>query len=131
MWLQHHWYKHKSHCILLLKKNNILECIDLKNNKATLTEKDIILLLQTIYRYNDTIFLMFLDKVFCSSYKVQELLKDINDSRQQKSVKKLYLTLLDCFEYSRVYQHFITKLPLPKNKAVSVYNRIKVVKLYK
>jgi len=105
--------------LLLVKKNNVLECIDLEDNMATLKEKDIILLLQTIRCYNDTIFLLLIDKIFRISCKVQELLKDINDSRQQKGAKKLYLTLLDCFEYSGVFKHLISRLPLPKHKMVS------------
>ncbi|XP_065906420.1 protein NLRC3-like isoform X2 [Dysidea avara] len=106
----------------LLKKNDILECLDLEDNMATLTEKDIILLLQVIHRCNNTIFLLFLDKVFRTSHKVQELLKDINDCRQQKSVKILYLTLLDCFDYSGVYQRFISKLPFPRSKVSITYH---------
>ena len=105
--------------VQLVKKNNVLECIYLQDNIATLEEKDIILLLQMICHCNDTIFLLFLDEIFRTSCKVQELLKNINDGRQQKGAKKLYLTLLDCFEYSGVFKHLISRLPLPKHKMVS------------
>jgi len=95
-----------------LKKNRTLECIYLQDNMATLTEKDVVLLLQTIHHYNDVVFALFLDKIFCTAHKVQEQLQIINDTRQRKEVKQLRLSLLNIsggrIKFPKFCQHFIT-----------------------
>ena len=79
--------------VRLLKKNRTLECIYLQGNMTTLTEKDVLLLLQTIHRYNDIIYALLIDKIFCTADKVQEQLKIINNVREQKGVTQLRLSL--------------------------------------
>ncbi|XP_065908559.1 uncharacterized protein [Dysidea avara] len=79
--------------VRLLKKNRTLECIYLQGNMTTLTEKDVLLLLQTIHHYNDIIYALLIDKIFCTADKVQEQLKIINNVREQKGVTQLRLSL--------------------------------------
>ena len=101
----------------MLTKNKTLEWIGLNNNMETLTEEDIIVLLQAIIRgRNDTVYMMFIDSVFYTSSKVQHQLKIINDRRQKRGVDKLCLAILDCFKYNEVCQRFISKLPFIDKK---------------
>ncbi|XP_065907025.1 protein NLRC3-like isoform X2 [Dysidea avara] len=95
----------------MLKKNNTLEWIGLKDNMTSLKEEDIVLLLQQIRDYNDTIFMIFLDNIFYSSHKVQYHLRAINHQRKLKGQEKLNLSLLSCFKRHEICQQFISRVP--------------------
>ncbi|XP_065897036.1 protein NLRC3-like isoform X2 [Dysidea avara] len=102
----------------MLKKNQTLEWIGLKNNLETLKEADIILLVRTIRYHNNTIYMLFLDNVFHTSPIIQGHLTMINVNRQQMNVKKLSLSLLDCFKYHESCQQFVSRFSFLSNKAI-------------
>ncbi|XP_065906829.1 uncharacterized protein [Dysidea avara] len=101
----------------MLKKNKTLEWIGLANNRSTLAEGDIIMLLQTIRYHNNTVFMLFLDNAFHTSDKVQEQLQILDHTREQRGVQKISLTLLDCFKYHETCQRIISNVPFMKNEA--------------
>ena len=105
----------------MLRKNTTLEWIGLKDNMTTLKEEDIVLLLQEIYDYNDTVFMIFLDNIFHTSHVVQDHLKVINDQRQLKRQEKLRLSFLGCFKHHEICQRFISRLPFTSDDEVSLY----------
>jgi len=104
----------------MLKVNRTLIWIGLKDNMATLKEKDILTLLQIIRAYNDTVVMIFLDNVLYSSQKVQESLNIINEERQLKGKQKLNLSLLGCFKRYEICQHIISRMPFIKKDMVSL-----------
>ena len=110
----------------MLKKNKTLEWIGLTNNIATLTEEDIVLLLREICDHNNTIYMIFIDKVFYTSDNVQEQLQIFNDKRQQRGVENLHLAIKfhpskPClvFKYQEMCVQLIAKLPFIRHNTVS------------
>jgi len=104
----------------MLHKNKTLEWMGLDKNRATLTEGDIIMLLQTIRYRNNTIFMVFIDNDFHTSDKVQEQLQILNHTREERGVQKLSLTLMDCFKNRAIFERIISKVSfMKKNQTVS------------
>lgn len=90
----------------MLKENSTLEWIGLKENKKTLKEEDIVLLLETINNYNTTVYMLMLDDIFCRAPKVQELLTTINASRNNDT-EKLCIRFVDSLRWSNILKLFV------------------------
>ena len=88
----------------MLKENSTLEWIGLRDNKKTIKEEDIILLLETINSHNTTVYMLILDRIFHEAPKVQELLTTLNDSRNNETAK-LCLKLEDSLRFGAVCNH--------------------------
>ena len=116
----------------MLKKNKALQWIGLSNNRATLTERDIVMLLQTICHHNYTVYMVFLDNVFYTSAKVKVELQIVNQRRQKKGVEKLSLALLDAFKYHETSQWIMSKVPFKSTQShtVSLLNVLCVVVVF-
>ena len=105
----------------MLHRNKTLEWIGLDKNRATLTEGDIMMLLRTIhYRNNYTVFMIFLDNAFHTSDEIQEQLQILNDTREQRGVRKLNLTIMDCFKRRETFEHIVSTLPFMQNQVISL-----------
>ena len=101
---------------IMLMKNKTLQWIGLDKNTLTLTEGDIIMLLEIIENYNDTVFMLFIDTPFYTSDKIQEKLQNLNFTRQQRKVQNLNLTLLDCFKFHETCQRIISNVSFMQNQ---------------
>jgi len=99
----------------MLRKNKTLEWIGLSKNRETLTEKDIIMLLQTIHHYNNTVYIIFLDDTFYMSDKIKGQLQILNHSRRQQGVEKLSLSLLEAFKHHETCQNIMSKFPFTRS----------------
>lgn len=85
----------------MLKENSTLEWIGLRDNKKTLKEEDIILLLETIDSYNTTVYMLILDRLFYEAPRVQELLATLNANRNINDIReKLCIRIADCLRWS-------------------------------
>jgi len=104
----------------MLKKNKTLEWIGLSKNRETLTENDIIMLLQTIYHHNNSVYMIFPDDIFYKSDKIKKQLQILNHSRQERGVEKLSLSLLEAFKHHDTCQRIISKLPFTSCENVSL-----------
>jgi len=105
----------------MLKVNETLMWIGLKDNMATLKEEDILTLLRVVQDHNDTVVMIFLDNMLHSSKKVQVRLNIINQERQLKGKQKLNLSLLGCFKRNEICQRIISRIPFIKKDMVSLY----------
>ena len=104
----------------MLQKNKTLQWIGLANNMSTLTEQDIIMLLRTIRHHNNIVFMIFLDNAFHTSDKVQEQLQILNHTREQRGVRKLSLTLMDCFKRREIFERIISTVRFMESQVVSL-----------
>ena len=104
---------------LMLKKNKSLQWIGLSKNRETLTEKDIIILLQTIHHHNNTVYIIFLDDTFYLSDKVNRQLQILNHKRQKLGVEKLSLTLLEAFKHHETCKQIMSKFSFMGSENVS------------
>jgi len=104
----------------MLKKNKTLEWIGLSRNRETLTEKDIIMLLQTIRYHNNTVCMIFLDDTFYMSDKIKGQLQILNHTRRQQGVEKLSLSLLEAFKHHETCQYIVSKLAVTSDVNVSL-----------
>jgi len=84
----------------MLKENSTLEWIGLRDNRKTLKEEDIILLLETINSYNTAVYMLILDSIFHAVPNVQELLATINANRNNARAEKLCIRIEDCLRFS-------------------------------
>ena len=82
-----------------LKHNSTIEWIGLRDNRETLKEEDVILLMDSIYQHNSTLYMLVLDSKFHECPTVQSCLQKINDKRQRDSKQELSLTMIDCARY--------------------------------
>ena len=92
----------------MLKFNSTVEWIALRDNRETLEEESVILLLDSIYQHNNNLYMLALDSKFHQSPAVQSCLQKINAKRQCENKQVLYLKLVDCVHYSQVCQRFFT-----------------------
>ncbi|XP_065908181.1 uncharacterized protein [Dysidea avara] len=103
----------------MLHRNKTLQWIGLDKNRSTLTEGDIIMLLQTIRYRNNTVFMIFIDNAFHTSDNIQELLQILNYTREQRGVRKLSLTLMDCFKRRETFEWIVSTIPFIQNQSPS------------
>ena len=73
-------------------------------------EEDVILLMNSIYYHNSTLYMLVLDSKFHESPTVQSYLQNINAKRQRDNTKKLYLTMIDCAKYGSLCRRLFTLL---------------------
>ena len=92
----------------MLKFNSTVEWIALRDNRETLVEESVILLLDSIYQHNNILYMLALDSKFHQNPAVQSCLQKINTKRQCENNQVLYLKLVDCVRYSQVCQRFFT-----------------------
>ena len=92
----------------VLKVNSTLEWIGMRDNRDTLEEESVISLMDTIYDYNSTLYMLVLDSKFHESPAVQSCLRKINTKRQHNNKQELYLTIIDCVRYGSVCQRLFT-----------------------
>ena len=85
-----------------LKYNSTIEWIGLRDNRETLKEEDVILLMDSIYHHNSTIYMLVLDSKFHESPAVQSCLQKINNKRHHDNKQELSLTMIDCARYGSV-----------------------------
>ena len=104
----------------MLHRNKTLQWIGLDKNRSTLTEGDIIMLLQTIRYRNNTVFMIFIDNAFHTSDNIQELLQILNYTREQRGVRKLSLTLMDCFKRRETFEWIVSTIPFIQNQVISL-----------
>ena len=92
----------------MLKFNSTLEWIGLRDNRDTLEEESIVLLMETIYNHNSTLYMLVLDSQFHENPAVQSWLRKINNKRQHENREKLCLTLIDAARYSQICRRLFT-----------------------
>ena len=93
-----------------LKYNSTIEWIGLRDNRETLKEEDIILLMDSIYHHNNTIYMLVLDSKFHGNPAVQSCLQTINIKRHHDNKQELSLTMIDCARYGSVCRRLFTLL---------------------
>ena len=90
-----------------LKHNSTIEWIGLRDNRETLKKEDVVLLLDSIYYHNNTLYMLALDSKFHQSPDVQSCLQKINTKRQCDNKHILYLKLVECVRYSQLCQRVL------------------------
>ena len=93
-----------------LKYNSTIEWIGLRDNRETLKVEDIVLLMDSIYRYNNTLYMLVLDSIFHESHAVQSCIQKININRQQDNKQELSLTMIDCARFGSICRRLFTIL---------------------
>ena len=93
-----------------LKYNSTIEWIGLRDNRETLKEEDVILLMDSIYQHNSTLYMLVLDSKFHECPTVQSCLQKINDKRRRDSKQELSLTMIDCARYGSFLRRLFTLL---------------------
>ena len=93
-----------------LKYNSTIEWIGLRDNRDTLKEEDIILLMDSIYHHNNTLYMLALDSIFHESPAVQLYIQKINNKRQHDNKQELSVTMIDCIQFGSICRHLLTIL---------------------
>ena len=105
----------------MLRKNKTIKWIGLKDNKQTLGQSGVKLLLEAIKEENDIICMLFLDKNFWKLDVVNNYLKEINKQRQDKNnfendkkkqFEDLNLSLLKSFNHHTSCKRYISNFGL-------------------
>ena len=94
----------------MLKYNSTIEWIGLRDNMETLKEEDIILLMDSIYHHNNTLYMLVLDSIFHRSHAVHSCIQKINIKRQHDNKQELSLTMIDCTRFGSVCRRLFTIL---------------------
>ena len=94
----------------MLKYNSTIEWIGLRDNRETLKEEDIILLMDSIYHHNNTLYMLVLDSIFHRSHAVHSCIQKINIKRQHDNKQELSLTMIDCTRFGSVCRRLFTIL---------------------
>ena len=93
-----------------LKYNSTIEWIGLRDNRETLKVEDIILLMDSVYHHNNTLYMLVLDNIFHEHPAVQSCLQKINIKRQHDNEQELSLTMIDCARFGGVCRRFFAIL---------------------
>ena len=93
-----------------LKYNSTIEWIGLRDNRDTLKEEDIILLMGSIYHHNNTLYMLVLDSIFHESPAVQSCIQKINFKRQRDNRQELSLTMIDSAWFGSICRRLFTIL---------------------
>ena len=91
-----------------LKYNSTIEWIGLRDNRETLKVEDIVLLMDSIYHHNNTLYMLVLDSIFHESRAVQSCIQKINIKRQQDNKQELSLTMIDCARFGSICRRLFT-----------------------
>ena len=92
----------------MLQFNSTVEWIALRDNRVTLEEDDVILLMDSIYHHNSTLHMLALDNEFHKISKVQSCSKKINNKRYHNNKQELSLGMIDCVRFGSIAKCFLT-----------------------